>query len=144
MLMGRGCHHAKGVRQMLTFSTGHRYLDCDGVLRRDFLKAGALSCAGLSLADLLAARSQAGESSRGRSTSVVWLWLGGGATHIETFDPKMSAPSEFRSVTGETPTNIPGVTIGGYFQEMAQVADKMAFVRSFAHTNSGMAAERIS
>ncbi len=55
----------------------------------------------------------------------------------ETFDPKMTAPSEFRSVTGEVSTVLPGVTLGGTFPEMAKVADKMAFVRSFAHRNSG-------
>jgi hypothetical protein len=49
----------------------------------------------------------------------------------------MTAPSEYRSVTGEVKTNLPGVTLGGNFERMAAVADKMAFVRSFAHTNSG-------
>lgn len=123
---------------MLTFSSGRSYTDCDGTTRRNFLKAGALGTGGLSLANLLAARSQAAEAGLPvKSTSVVWLWLGGGPTHIETFDPKMTAPSEYRSVTGETLTNIPGLTLGGYFNETAQVADKMAFVRSFAHTNSG-------
>lgn len=125
---------------MLTLSTSCRHMDCDGTSRRNFLTAGALGFGGLSLANLLAARTQAGEGGHSvKSTSVVWLWLGGGATHIETFDPKMTAPSEYRSVTGETPTNIPGVSIGGYFHETAQVADKMAIVRSFAHTNSGHA-----
>ena len=123
---------------MLTLSSGRSYTECDGTTRRNFLKAGALSAGGLSLADLLAARTQAAEAGKTvKSTSVVWLWLGGGPTHIETFDPKMTAPSEYRSATGETVTNVPGVTIGGYFNETAQVADKMAFVRSFAHTNSG-------
>ncbi|MBS0203994.1 MAG: DUF1501 domain-containing protein [Planctomycetes bacterium] len=123
---------------MLTLSTGQRYTDCDGTTRRNFLQAGALGAGGISLANLLAARAQATEAGKAvKSTSVVWLWLGGGPTHIETFDPKLTAPSEYRSVTGETATNIPGVTLGGYFHETAQVADKMAFVRSFAHTNSG-------
>lgn len=123
---------------MLTLSSGPSYTDCDGTTRRNFLKAGALGVGGLSLTNLLAARTQAAEAGRPvKSTSVVWLWLGGGPTHIETFDPKMTAPTEYRSVTGETATNIPGVTIGGYFNETSQVADKMAFVRSFAHTNSG-------
>ena len=45
--------------------------------------------------------------------SVIWLWLSGGPTHVETFDPKMDAPVEYRSVTGEVKTPIPGVTIGG-------------------------------
>jgi hypothetical protein len=123
---------------MLTLSTGRRYTECDGTTRRNFLQAGALGGVGLTLADLLAARTQAAETGQPvKSTSVVWLWLGGGPTHIETFDPKMTAPSEYRSVTGETLTNVPGLTIGGHFNETSQVADKMAFVRSFAHTNSG-------
>ena len=87
---------------MLTFSTGRSHRDCDGSTRRDFLKAGTLGMGGLSLANLLAARSQAAETGRVvKDTSVVWLWLGGGPTHVETFDPKMSAPSEYRSTTGE-------------------------------------------
>lgn len=123
---------------MLTLSTGPSYTECDGTTRRNFLKAGALGCGGLSLNNLLAARARAAEAGQPvKSTSVVWLWLGGGPTHIETFDPKMTAPSEYRSVTGETATTIPGVTLGGHFRETAQIADKMAFVRSFAHTNSG-------
>jgi hypothetical protein len=67
----------------------------------------------------------------------VWLWLGGGPTHVETFDPKMSAPVEFRSVTGEVATNLSGVTLGGTFPKMARIADKLAIIRSFAHRNSG-------
>src|SRR5207253_6377565 len=72
-----------------------------------------------------------------KDTSVVWLWLGGGPTHVETFDPKMEAPVEYRSAVGAVPTNVPGIQIGGLFPKMAQVADRMAFVRSFAHGNSG-------
>jgi hypothetical protein len=93
---------------------------------------------GMALPDLLRMRSQAqaaGESTN--DTSVIWIWLSGGPTHVETFDPKMTAPSEYRSVTGEVKTPMPGVTLGGTFPKMASVADKMAFVRSFAHTNSG-------
>jgi hypothetical protein len=93
---------------------------------------------GLMLPDLL--RVRAAEAAAGRptrNTSVVWLWLGGGPTHIETFDPKMSAPAEFRSTIGAIPTNLPGVQVGSVFPRVARVADKMAFVRSFAHSNSG-------
>src|ERR1700681_2232820 len=129
---------------MLSIFGDRRSHDCDGTTRRDFLKVGSLGVAGLGgiaglgLPSLLAARAhaaQAGESTK--DTSVVWLWLGGGPSHVETFDPKMSAPSEFRSVTGEVSTVLPGVTLGGTFPEMAKVADLMSFVRSFAHGNSG-------
>lgn len=112
--------------------------NCEGTSRRDFLKVGTLGMGALTLSDVLRHRAEAASAgSRTKDTSVIWLWLGGGPTHVETFDPKMTAPSEYRSVTGEVKTNLPGVTLGGNFERMAKVADKMAFVRSFAHTNSG-------
>jgi hypothetical protein len=123
---------------MLSARTLRARGNCEGTSRRDFLRVGALGLGSLTLSDMLRSRAEAASS--GVSTtekSVVWLWLGGGPTHVETFDPKMTAPSEYRSVTGEVKTNVPGVTLGGNFERMAAVADKMAFVRSFAHTNSG-------
>src|SRR5262245_40501970 len=112
--------------------------DCDGATRRDFLKIGTLGLTGLSLSGLLRLQQAAAGSGKSvKDTSVVWLWLGGGATHIETFDPKMEAPAEYRSMVGAVKTNVPGVHIGGLFPKMARRADQMAFVRSFAHGNSG-------
>jgi len=115
-----------------------RHTACDGTTRRDFLKVGALGATGLLLPDLLRARALASANGTPtRNTSVVWLWLGGGPTHVETFDPKMTAPAEFRSTVGAVQTNVEGIELGGVFPKMATVADKMAFVRSFAHSNSG-------
>lgn len=123
---------------MLKLSTSRRRGNCEGTTRRDFLQVGALGLGGLTLADTLRSNAQSAEAGRpSNDKSVIWLWLGGGPTHVETFDPKMTAPAEYRSVTGEVKTNLPGVTLGGNFERMAGVADKMAFVRSFAHTNSG-------
>jgi hypothetical protein len=123
---------------MLTVISKRQSRDCAGHTRRDFLKVGGLGLGAISLPGLLAARAQAAETGRPvKDTAVVWLWLGGGPTHIETFDPKMTAPAEYRSVTGELPTNLPGYTIGGNFEKLARVADKMAFVHSFAHNDSG-------
>lgn len=123
---------------MLQLNAGRRHGNCEGSSRRDFLQVGTLGMGALTLSDLLRAREVSAESTASiKDTSVVWLWLGGGPTHVETFDPKMTAPSEYRSVTGEVKTTLPGVTLGGNFEKMAEVADKMAFVRSFAHTNSG-------
>ena len=123
---------------MLDFRIDRRNATCTGTTRRDVLRVGTLGLCGLALPDLLRARAQAQINGQPtKDTSVIWLWLGGGPTHVETFDPKMTAPSEYRSVTGEVATVLPGVTLGGNFEQMAQVADKMAFVRSFAHTNSG-------
>src|SRR5437879_7436197 len=114
--------------------------DCEGSNRRDFLKVGTLGLTGLGLSNLLRERAQAGDAGRVRKdTSVVWIWLGGGPTHIETFDPKMDAPVEFRSTVGAVKTSLPGVQIGGLFPKLAQMAQRIAFVRSFAHGNSGHA-----
>src|SRR5215469_17596706 len=112
--------------------------NCEGTTRREFLRIGALGSGAIALPQLLAARAEANAAGKPvKDTSVVWVWLGGGPTHIETFDPKLSAPAEYRSITGEVSTKLPGVTIGGTFPKLASVADKMVLVRSFAHTNSG-------
>jgi len=123
---------------MLNLRTNRRTGNCDGATRRDFIQIGALGLGAMTLPNLLRARAQAAAAGQEvKDTSVIWLWLSGGPTHVETFDPKMTAPSEYRSVTGEVATPMPGVTIGGTLPKIAAVGDKMAFVRSFAHTNSG-------
>ena len=113
---------------MLNVRYGRRGRNCEGTSRRDFLRIGGLGFGGLSLSGLLASRAQAAPARVSRVTSGGWLWLNGGPTHI---DPKMTAPVEFRSITGEVATKIPGVTLGGNFGQLATLADKMAFVRSF-------------
>jgi hypothetical protein len=123
---------------MLNLLGSRKGINCDGSSRRDFLKIGALGLSGFFLPDLLRARAVAKAAGKStKNTSVVWLWLGGGPTQVETFDPKMSAPAEFRSTVGAVKTRLPGVEVGAVFPKIAQVADRMAFVRSFAHTNSG-------
>jgi hypothetical protein len=123
---------------MIEFDFGKAHRNCEGSSRRDFLRVGGLGLGSLSLANLLQGKAKAAEQGiRTSDKSVIWLWLGGGPTQLETFDPKMTAPAEYRSVTGEVKTVLPGVTLGGNFERIAGLADKMAFVRSFAHTNSG-------
>lgn len=102
--------------------------------RRSFVMAGGLGAAASILPGIARARES---GTRTRNTSVVWLWLGGGATHIETFNPVPDAPEEFRSVSGTVRTNIPGVYLGGDFTRSASIADKLSFVRSFSHRNAG-------
>jgi hypothetical protein len=98
--------------------------------RRAFLRAGALSLGGLSLPGLLAhAAAEPKRLLSGRS--VIFLFLHGGPSQFETFDPKMSAPAEIRSTTGEIATSIPGVTFGSSFPKLARLADRLAIVRSF-------------
>ncbi len=119
---------------MLTVFSGRGSRDCEGASRRDFLRAGALSLGSLTLPILLATRAAAASGETFvTDKAVVLLYLSGGASHIETFDPKMSAPEGTRSVTGEVNTNIPGVTYGGTFPQLAAHADKLAVIRSFTH-----------
>ena len=104
-----------------------------GQSRRDFLRVGALGLGGLSLPWLLESRAQAAAAGRPVTTdkSVIFLFLHGGPSQVETFDPKMGAPAEIRSATGEIKTSLPGVTFGSTFTRLAKLADKMAVVRSY-------------
>lgn len=108
--------------------------NCEGVNRREFLQIGTLGLGGLTLSNLLAAKSHAASGGKVvKDKSVVVLNLQGGPTHIETFDPKMTAPREYRAMFGEVKTNLPGVTFGHHFPMLAQLADRMAIVRSYRH-----------
>lgn len=123
---------------MLTLCDSNLTHDCQGLSRRGFLRIGTLGMGGLSLAGLLQAQAQAADvSSVLTGKSVVLLFLHGGPPHIEFFDPKMSAPAEIHSITGEIQTKIPGVTFGATFPRLAALADKFTIVRSYGSGNSG-------
>ncbi|MBE7494935.1 MAG: DUF1501 domain-containing protein [Verrucomicrobiaceae bacterium] len=102
--------------------------------RRDFLRIGGLGLGGLGLSDLMAL--EAARKSLIKDKSVIFLFMHGGPSQFETFDPKMDAPSEIRSVTGEIKTSIPGITFGGTFERLARLADKFSIVRSFVTGDS--------
>jgi uncharacterized protein DUF1501 len=112
--------------------------DCSGLTRRDFVRAGVLGLGSLSLSHLLTAKAAARAAGKSyvRDRSIVLLFLGGGASHIETFNPNLDAPEPYCSVNGEVKTGIPGLTLGGTFPFLAKHANKLAIVRSFAHSNS--------
>ena len=90
-----------------TSSLGSR--DCSGISRRDFIRVGGLGLSGLCLPDLLASQALAAQSKVDfvRDKAVVLLYMSGGASHIETFNPNMDAPSPFNSVMGEVKTSLP-------------------------------------
>lgn len=122
---------------MLTISDRARNWDCQGWSRRDFLGVGSLALGGLTLPGLLRAKERLGEASReSRDKAVVLLFLQGGPPQTETFDPKMTAPTEIRSVTGEIQTRLPGITFGGTFPKLARLANQLTVVRSFASRNA--------
>ena len=136
---------------MLTLRDHRPDRNCQGLARREFLKIGALGFGALgfggvlTLPQLLAAKAQAAALGKVvKDRSVVLLFLQGGPSHIELFDPKMSAPSEIRSVTGEVATKLPGITFGGTFPKMAAIADKLAVVRSYGSQNAGHTYESVT
>jgi len=121
---------------MLTILDDRSSTSCDGTSRRDFLRVGALGLGGLSLPWLLkteAAFAAAGKPHYVRKKSVILIYLGGGASHIETFNPNMHAPSPHHSVNGELKTSLSGVTFGAMFPRLAKRAKQLAVVRSFQH-----------
>lgn len=101
--------------------------------RREFLQIGALG--GLAFPSLLRAQDPPAHALT-KGKSVIFLFMHGGPSQTETFDPKMSAPSEIRSQTGEIATRLPGVTFGSTFPKLAELADRFAIVRSFVTGDS--------
>src|SRR5206468_3539721 len=104
-----------------------------GISRRDALRIGTLGLGGLTLPGLLAARSVQADSGRRDDTSVVFLFLSGGPSHIDTYDMKPDAPSEFRGLFDPIPTRLPGLEICELMPRQAALADKLSLVRTFSH-----------
>jgi uncharacterized protein (DUF1501 family) len=100
--------------------------------RREFLRAGLGGFVCLSLPELLALRARAGQP--GARTALIVVWLQGGASHLETYDPKPDAPAEVRGLFGAIATRAAGVRISELLPRHADVADKFAILRSLAHT----------
>ena len=119
---------------MLDFSLSpsHHRL-CSGVSRRDFLRIGALAPLGLSLPKLLAAE-KAG-AGKARAKSVILVYLGGGISHHDSFDPKPDAVEEIRGKYKSIASNVPGLHVTELLPNMAKVMDKVALVRSGSHEN---------
>jgi hypothetical protein len=107
-------------------------LTCDGVRRRDFLKVGAIG-AGLSLSGYLR-QAAAGEVKGAKATNAIFINLTGGPSHMDTFDLKPNAPTEFRGTFNPIKTNVEGVEICEHLPKLAQCADKFAILRGVSHT----------
>lgn len=115
---------------MLSFRTSHSSPSSIG--RREFLRVGGLGLGGLTLSDMLGLQAAVKQGNPAlKDKSVIFLFMHGGPSQFETFDPKMDAAREIRSVTGEIKTTVPGVTFGSTFEKLARLADKFSIVRSF-------------
>jgi hypothetical protein len=112
---------------MLSFFDGNNRL-----ARRSFLRIGSLTLGGMSLPWLLEQQARAADGpSYLKNKAVVFLFMHGGPSQIETFDPKLTAPTDIHSTTGEVATTIPGITFGGTFTKLASLAHRLTVVRSF-------------
>ncbi len=101
---------------------------CGGVHRRAFLQVGASTVLGLNWASWLAARAAARPEAPARAVILVWLW--GGPSHLDTFDPKPHAPLEYRGPFGTIPTRIPGVRFCELFPKLAGISQHLAVLRT--------------
>jgi hypothetical protein len=98
---------------------------------------GLTGFTGLTLSQLYQLRALAGSPPLRSRTAVILVWLRGGASHLETFDPKPQAPSDFRGPYKAIPTNVTGIHISELLPRLATIADKYAILRSIAHTGGG-------
>lgn len=107
--------------------------------RRDLLRVGALTLAGAAVPGMgsrsaVQAAVSAPESSKVKS--VIFLWMAGGVTHIDSFDPKPQAPEEVRGPLTDIATCLPGVRFCETMPHLAKMADRLALVRSFSHDSN--------
>ena len=105
---------------------------CDGVARRDIIRVGGLSALGMGLGDFFRIQqAMASETTlAAKAKSCILVWLDGGPSHLETFDPKPNAPAEVRGPLGTVATKVPGVHLAECFERTANIVDKLAIVRS--------------
>ena len=109
--------------------------NCEGFTRRDCLQLGLGTLLGGGLTGVLRAAAQAPAANvpRRQADSCILIWLDGGPTHYETFDPKPDAPAEIRGEFEAIPTKLPGVCFSQYLPRLASLADRIAVIRSIRH-----------
>ncbi|MBI1902750.1 MAG: DUF1501 domain-containing protein [Planctomycetia bacterium] len=119
---------------------------CDGVTRRDLLRVGGSAILGMSLGQLLQLQALAGSSEKpsaggkgfGKAKSVILLYLQGGPSHLDLWDPKPNVPDNVKSVFTPIDTKLPGVQVTEILPKFAQVLDKLTLIRSMSYTPNGL------
>ncbi|HEU4753374.1 MAG TPA: DUF1501 domain-containing protein, partial [Armatimonadota bacterium] len=106
---------------------------CDGVSRRDFIKVGTLGLAGLTLPEFLQLREAAAAPKPERAKAVILLWMGGGPSHLDTFDPKPDAPSDYRGEFNAIGVKGADFQISEHLPRLAQMGDRFSVLRSVTH-----------
>src|SRR5207247_354178 len=117
---------------------------CDGVTRRDLLRVGGSGILGLTLGQMFrlqeaSAADTAGEGRGfGKAKSVILVYLQGGPSHLDLWDPKDNVPDKVRSVFKAIDTKLPGVKVSEIMPKFAQVLDKVTLIRSMSYTPIGL------
>jgi hypothetical protein len=101
---------------------------CDGMPRRTFMRIGGLAFGGLSLPSIL--RAEAEDPSRTSRKSIIMIYLPGGPSHLDMYDPKPEAPAEIRGEFRPIRTSLPGVSFCEHLPRLAALADKIAVIRA--------------
>ena len=120
---------------MLTINSHARQV-CSGLSRRAMLQAGGAGLFGLSVPQLLAAREHSAGYAGGRAKSVLFLFLFGGPSQLETFDPKPQAPARLRGPFQAVETRTPGLLLGEHLHRTAARSDKYCVVRTMSHPHN--------
>src|SRR5579884_2373063 len=118
---------------------------CDSLSRRELLRVGGAAMLGMSLPGLLQLEAQArggptgqGKSGFGTAKSVILLYLQGGPSHIDLWDPKPDAPDNIRGEFKPIETKTPGLFFGEHMPKLAKVTDKLTMIRSVSYTPVGL------
>jgi hypothetical protein len=126
---------------------GHASRDtCDGITRRDLLRVGSSAILGVTLADLLRLQATAAPSTStekvspgfGKAKSVILVYLQGGPSHIDLWDPKEGVPDKVKSTFNPIATKLPGVQFTELLPKLAQVNDRFTMIRSMSYTPNGL------
>jgi len=120
---------------------------CDdhlGLTRRDFMRVGGASMIGMSLNNIFAAQSASANSGLvgspgwGKAKNMIMIYLQGGPSHLDLWDPKENVPDNIRSEFKPIPTKIPGVNFTEILPNLAKVNDKFTMIRSMSYTPNGL------
>ncbi|MDE0101404.1 MAG: DUF1501 domain-containing protein [Bryobacterales bacterium] len=133
---------------MLTIPNRHLARFCDGSTRRDLMKIGSLGLFGMTLQDVLRLQDRAnaaiapsrheGSTGFGSAKSVIVLFLQGGPSHIDIWDPKPDAPSNVRGEFKPIKTKVPGIELSETMPMLAETVDKCTLIRSMSYTPAGL------
>ena len=124
---------------MFTVGEG-RMRNCQGWSRRELLRVGGLGLIGDTLAQALGQREAAARTTEKgrREVSCIVLWLDGGPSHFETFDPKPDAPDTIRGPYGAIRTKVPGIQFSELLPQIAERMNRCAIIRSLSQATAGI------